>query len=61
MSNNKTSSTLSIDKMNAKDIYCDIISLYQHLQFILKKGFLSITFSEKTSIHIRAKSLQVPT
>ena len=61
MSNNKTPSTLSIDKMNAEEIYCDIISLYQHLLFILRKYFLSITFDEKTSIHIRAKSLQVPT
>ena len=55
----KSNRTLSIGKMNYKETYSIIIHpklIYQHLEFILKKDFLSIIFNGKTSTNFRVKS-----
>ena len=60
----KNNRTLGIEKMNSKEIYSIIIPsklIYQYLELILKKKFLSIIFNGTTYTHFRIKSLQMPT
>ena len=55
----KSNHTLTIDKMNCKDISI-IISSKVNIptsQFFLKNDFLSIIFNEKACTHFRLKSL----